>query len=184
MSNTLVVFYSYSGTCRRVAQLLASHHGWALGEIRDVRPRSGFMGDLRCLLDSLLRRWPAIRYEGPVPADFDAVVIVSPIWAAQMAGPMRTFLAENAGQLRRVAQITVMNATSAANAVSEATRLLQRAPVLTTELLTHAIEDGSATKDLLAFGDALASAASLRPSDREAASAPPQNEPNLPVASV
>lgn len=158
MNNTLVVFYSYSGTCRRAAQLLASHYGWPLAEIRDARPRAGFMGDLRCVLDSMLRRRPAIRYEGAAPADFDAVVIVSPIWAYQMAGPMRTFLAENAGRLRRLAQVTIMNAAGASNAVGEATRLLQRAPVLTAEFLTREIQDGSGTTRLLAFGEALASA--------------------------
>ncbi|SCK28113.1 Flavodoxin [Variovorax sp. HW608] len=163
MDKTLVVFYSYSGVCRRAAQLLASHHGWPLGEIRDSHPRAGFMGGLRCVLDSLLRRRPAIRYEGPEPSDFDAVVIVSPIWAYQMAGPMRTFLTQNATRLRRVAQITTMNAAGASNAVAEATRLLKGAPILTAEFLVREIEDGSGTKRLLTFGDALASASLAQP---------------------
>ncbi|MBB3176798.1 flavodoxin [Variovorax sp. Sphag1AA] len=158
MDKTLVVFYSYSGVCRRVAQLLASHHGWPIGEIRDSHPRAGFMGGLRCVLDSMLRLRPAIRYEGPEPADFDAVVIISPIWAYQMAGPMRTFLAHNAKRLPRVAQITTMNGAGASNAVAEAARLLKSAPILTAEFLVREIEDGSGTSRLLAFGDALKSA--------------------------
>ena len=168
MNSTLVVFYSYSGTCRRAAQLLASHHGWPLAEIRDARPRAGSMGDLRCVLDSLLQRRPAIRYEGAAPADFDVVVIVSPIWASRMAGPMRSFLAENAGRLRRLAQVTIMNSAGAPNAVEEATRLLQRAPVLTAEFLTREIQDGSGTTRLLAFGESLASASGVEGQARRA----------------
>ncbi|MBO9512695.1 MAG: flavodoxin [Variovorax sp.] len=168
MEKTLVVFYSYSGIGRRAAQLLASHHGWPLGEIHDVHRRAGFAGGLRCVLDSLLRRRPPIRYEGPEPGDFDAVVIVSPVWAYQMAGPMRTFLSENAGRLRRVAQITTMNGAGAANAVAEAARLLHAAPILTAEFLVREIEDGSGTSRLLAFGDALASASLAQPPERRA----------------
>ena len=164
MNKTLVVFYSYSGVCRRAAQLLASHHGWPLGEIRDARRRSGF----RCVLDSMFRRRPAIRYEGPQPSDFEAVVIVSPIWAYQMAGPMRTSLTQNAGRLQRVAQLTIMNAAGASNAVAEATRVLGGAPVLTAEFLTREIEDGSGTRRLLAFGDALAAASPAQPAPHRA----------------
>jgi hypothetical protein len=91
MNSTLVVFYSYSGTCRRAAQLLASHYGWPLAEIRDARPRAGSMGDLRCVLDSLLQRRPAIRYEGAAPADFDTVVIVSYMDASRVASEFLKF---------------------------------------------------------------------------------------------
>lgn len=155
MDSILVVFYSYTGVSRRAAGLLASHHGWPLGEIRDVHPRAGLAGGLRCVLDSLLGRRPAIRYEGPDPADFRTVVIVSPIWAQQMAGPMRSFLAENAPRLGRVAQVTMMNAGGASNAVAETASLLSRAPVLTAAFLAREFEDGTATARLLAFGDAL-----------------------------
>src|SRR5206468_2786462 len=79
MDAILVVCYSYTGTARRAAQLLCSHHGWPLGRISDARPRAGSSGYLRSVLDSLLRRRPPIRYEGPDPAQFRTVVLVSPV---------------------------------------------------------------------------------------------------------
>lgn len=168
MKSVLVVCYSYSGVSRRAAQLLASHLGWPLGEVLEQRSRAGFGGDLRCVLDSLLRRRPAIRYEGPEPADFDAVVVVSPIWAMQMAGPMRSFLAEYAGRMKCVAQVTTMSAAGAANAVAEATRLLHRAPVLSVGLMARELEVGAGTTRLLAFGEALAAASETQaPQPRE-----------------
>ena len=97
MDSILVVFYSYTGVSRRAAQLIAAHYDWPMGEIRDARLRAGFLGGLRCLLDSLFRRRPAIRYEGPDPAGFRTVILISPIWAYRMAGPMRSFLAERGG---------------------------------------------------------------------------------------
>ena len=71
--------YSYTGTCRRLAQLLCSQQDWPMTEITEVRPRSGVRGTGRCRLDSWLRRCPAIHYADPPPNDYDAVVLVAPI---------------------------------------------------------------------------------------------------------
>ncbi|MEO8656503.1 MAG: flavodoxin, partial [Ramlibacter sp.] len=105
MDTILVVCYSYTGTTRRLARLLCSHQGWPLGEIVEEHPRSGAFGTLRCVLDSLLRRHPAVRYEGPDPADFHTVVLVSPVWMYRLAGPMRSFVARHREALRHVAVI-------------------------------------------------------------------------------
>ncbi|MCI5068233.1 flavodoxin, partial [Acidovorax sp.] len=124
MDSILVVFYSYTGVSRRAAQLIAAHYDWPMGEIRDARLRAGFLGGLRCLLDSLFRRRPAIRYEGPDPAGFRTVILISPIWAYRMAGPMRSFLAERGARIRRFAQVTLMNAVGSSQAVVEAQQLI------------------------------------------------------------
>ena len=93
MSKILAVVYSCTGTSRRLAQLLVAQRQWPLDEVRDARPRNGLAGTSRCLPDSLFRRCPEIRYDGPNPAEFDAVVLISPIGAYRLAGPMRSFVA-------------------------------------------------------------------------------------------
>ena len=151
MDSIMVVCYSHTGTSRRAAQLLASHHGWPLGEIRDV----GRRGTLRCVVESLLRRRPAIRYEGPAPGDFRTVVLVAPIWVWQLAAPMRSFVAEHGAQLRRVAAVVTMGSEGASNAFAEIAHLLGHPPIASAAFLQREIEDGSATERLLAFGDQL-----------------------------
>lgn len=151
MDSILVVSYSYTGVSRRAAQLLAAHHGWPLGEIHDTQPRTSW----RCVLDSLLRRHPAIRYEGPDPGDFRTVVLVSPIWAYRLAGPMRSFVAERRQALRRVAVLSTMGSGGASNAVAEVARLLGHGLLQSAAFTQAQLEDGSATARLLAFGDAL-----------------------------
>jgi hypothetical protein len=69
--------------------------------------------------DSLFRRCPEIRYDGPLPRNFDAVVLVSPIWALRLAGPMRSFAARRRDHLPDVAVISVMGGRGAPNAVAE-----------------------------------------------------------------
>jgi flavodoxin len=177
MDRILIVFYSYSGVSRRAANFLASHRGWALGEITEERPRSGAWGGVRCVIDSLLHRRPRIRYEGPNPADYATVVIVSPLWMGQMAAPMRSFLSQNAIRVRRVAQIPTMNASGASNAEREAAHLLHRTPVYTASFYSHDIEDGSATSDMLRAADEIASGDAYLPQAR-------RTETRLPAATA
>ena len=152
MDSILVVCYSYTGISRRAAQLLCSRHGWPLGEITEVRPR----GSWRCVLDSLLRRRPEIRYRGPDPSDFRTVVLVGPVWMYRLAGPMRSFIVREREALRRVAVISTMNSGGASNAVAEVGRLLEHGLVVGAAAFTaREIEDGSGTARLLSFGDAL-----------------------------
>jgi hypothetical protein len=158
MSKVLVVVYSYTSTSRRVARLLSQHRGWPLGEITEVRPRSGVLGALRCLLDSLFRRCPDISYDGPLPSQFDAVVLVSPIWAQRLAGPMRSFVAQRRDDLPDVAVVSVMGDHGAPNAVAEIGRIIGRAPFLSTAFTTREVNDLSFAVRLQDLGAALGSA--------------------------
>lgn len=155
MSEVLVVTYSYTGTCRQLAQLLCSQQGWPMAEISESSPRSGLQGTARCLLDSWLRRRPPIHYDGPPPEQFDAVVLVSPIWAYRLAGPMRSFVAQMRARLPDVAVISVMGNSGAPNAVAEIGHLLDRSPILSTAFTTREVQDGSCAGWLQAFGTAI-----------------------------
>jgi hypothetical protein len=169
VSKVLVVVYSYTGTSRRVANLLCSQHDWCMAEITEVHPRSGAFGTLRCLLDSQFRRRPAIRYDGPAPADFDVAVLVSPIWALRLAGPMRTFVAMLRDRLPDIAVVSVMGGEGAPNAAAEIARICGRAPIMSTALTAREVDDGSCAARLQAFGTAVRSAKDskdvVRPAD-------------------
>lgn len=165
MDNILVVCYSFTGVSRRAAQLLCSHHGWPLAEITDV----GTRGNWRCVLDSLLRRRPEIRYQGPAPEGFGTVVLVAPIWMYRLAGPMRSFVAREKAALRRVAVVCTMGGGGASNGIGEVAQLLGHGAVVQAAAFTaREIEDGSGTARLLDFGDAL---------QRGATSSPPSGQP-------
>ena len=151
MHHVLVVYYTCTGTARRAAQTLAEPHGWQLGEVSDIQPRS----QRRCVIDALLRRRPSFRYSGPSLRDFSTVVIVGPIWAGRLAGPLRSFLAEHAAELENVGLITIMRSGGATKAFREAAELLGHAPIACAGFLPQQVDDGSATGRLRALADAL-----------------------------
>jgi hypothetical protein len=152
MSKVLLVVYSMTGTSRRLAEALAATQQWTLAEIRDAKPgRTPW----RCILDSLLGRRPAIRYDGPDPRGFDAVVLVSPIWTGRLAGPMRSFVTQHAAALPRTAVVSVMGGRGAPAAVAEVNRLLKRASLLDAAFTQREVEDGSFGGRAQALGKAL-----------------------------
>lgn len=155
MDSVLIVFYSYTGVSRRVAHLLGAQRGWPLGEIVEEQGRGGATGTVRCVLDSLLRRQPAVRYQGPEPSDFRTVVLVSPVWAYRLNGPMRSFIAGHSARLHRVAVLSTMGSRGAGNAVAEIEKLLGKPPILAAAFTQREVEDGSCAQRLDAFGEAL-----------------------------
>lgn len=155
MSRFLVVYYSYTGTSRQVVQALCELRSWPHVEVADAVPRSGWSGTMRCMLDSILRRCPDIVVKKINMRDYDAVVLVSPIWAYALAGPMRTFIAQYRATLPDVAVISVMGSRGASNAVAEIERTLGRAPMMSTALTAHEVETGVFAARLDAFSQAL-----------------------------
>ena len=168
MTKVLVVVYSYTGTGRRLAQVLCAQQGWPLSEVIELRSRKkGMRGTWRCVLDSMLGRRPRVFCDGAAPERYEAVVLIAPIWIGRMAGPMRSFVAMHKPALRNTALITVMGSRGAAVAAAEFTRLTGHDPMLQTAVTTREVDDGSFAARLQAFGTtfkaALEPSSPLRP---------------------
>jgi len=162
MSKVLVVVHSLTGTSRNLAKLLCMQQDWRMAEITEAHSRSGGYGNARCVLDSLFRLKPAVRYDGPPPSDFDVVVLVSPIWILRLSGPMRSFVARFRKQLPDVAVVSVMGGSGGPNAAAEIAQLTGRAPILSTTFTAREVEDGSCAARLQAFGTAVSNSKDSR----------------------
>jgi hypothetical protein len=152
MDKVLIVVYSHTGSSTRVARMLSTACGWPLAEVVDAKPRAGAWGNLRCVADSLLRRSPPFRYDGPDPAQFGAVVLVSPIWVGRLAGPMRSFVVRHRTVLKRVAMVQVMGESGAEGAVVEVEHLLGRPTVATMALKRQEVGGRSCVGRIKTFG--------------------------------
>jgi len=147
MASVLVVHHSRTGTCRTLARSLAEARHWLAGEVTYLEAREAYWP---CARDALLRRAPRIRYTGPDPAVVDVVVLVSPIWCWRLSPPMRSFVRSMRGKLTKVAVLSCMGGSGAANAVAEVERLIRR-PVVATLALRQA--DVAASRHAAALQD-------------------------------
>ena len=99
----LVVYYSLGGNSRRVAERAARELDADTAEVRAPRYEAGAFRILRAAFDSWRGRLPAIEVIGPRPDGYDFVFLMSPVWAGHAATPMRAYLAQNPGKLKRTA---------------------------------------------------------------------------------
>lgn len=167
MARVLVVHHSRTGTCRTLARALASARQWLAGEVTTLESPDGYWP---CARDALLRRAPRIRYTGPNPSTFDAVVLVSPIWCWRLSPPMRSFVRSMHGKLTKVAVVSCMGGSGASNAVAEVERLVGRPVIAKLALRQQDVQAGHHVAALQDFADMVdVSAAETR--QREEASA-------------
>ena len=87
--NNLVVFYSWTGKTKVVAEELARIMGAELKEIEEVKPRKGFMGSA---LAALLNLKSAIKPMNLRMQDYENVFIGTPIWASRITPAINAFL--------------------------------------------------------------------------------------------
>jgi multimeric flavodoxin WrbA len=58
--------------------------------IKELKKRTGFS----IFLDTFLNRTPRIEDQEEKIKDYDHVILVAPVWAAKIATPLKSFLAE------------------------------------------------------------------------------------------
>ncbi len=90
---TLVVYYSKSGNTRRVAEEIAKALGADTEELIEVgTKRSGFFGFLFAGRDGMRGRPSKIEPGKKRPADYDLVVVGSPVWGWNLVPAVRSYL--------------------------------------------------------------------------------------------
>lgn len=103
MPRDLVVYYSRTGTTRKVGQQIASALDADLEEILDPTRRSGPLGFIRSGFEARYRRLPPIAAAERDPMRYARVVIGTPIWAGSVASPVRAYLRRYHASIREVA---------------------------------------------------------------------------------
>ncbi len=100
---TLVVFYSRTGTTRKVASDIAKRLGCETEEIVDTKKRSGVLNYLSSGRDARNKKLTKLEDPKKDPSEFDLVVIGTPCWAGKMSVPVRTYISLKKDGFRKVA---------------------------------------------------------------------------------
>jgi menaquinone-dependent protoporphyrinogen IX oxidase len=153
---TLVVFFSRSGRTRKAAQALAGLLGADCEELveRGVE-RGGVTGYLRSGRDALQKRPAELEPLKHEAAAYDLVVLGSPVWAFTLCPAVRTYLAAQAGSIRKAAFLSTHGGGGPAKSYKEAETLLGRPLVATLALRDKAVDAGEADPELAAFAKTL-----------------------------
>ena len=77
---TLVVYYSRTGNTKFVAEEITAELGADIEEVVDLKKRDGKMGYLSASRDATGNRQTNIAETKRNPADYDLIVIGTPVW--------------------------------------------------------------------------------------------------------
>lgn len=93
----LILYYSYGGNTRRVAEMIQKETGGDIAEIKTVKPYTGSYNDVvaqgKREIDSGFM--PEIEALDINPDDYDTIVLGSPVWWYTFAPAMHSFIKEN-----------------------------------------------------------------------------------------
>ncbi|MFC4762900.1 flavodoxin family protein [Dyella koreensis] len=162
MPSILVVYYSRSGTTRRVAGQLAEKLGADLLAVQDTQPRRGLSGYLRSVLEVMSRSLPAIVPTCTPLSSYDLIVLGAPVWMGRLSSPMRRFLNDHAPQIRKAAFFTTMGGKDAQRAFADMQELLGQPPMATLAITHAKVIHGQCLAPIRDFADELGKAA-MRP---------------------
>lgn len=126
---TLIVFYSRTGCMRTAAQALAAQLGADTEELKETADRSGPMGYLLAGRDAMQKRPAVLLPTTRQSADYDLVIVGTPVWAFTMCPAIRTWLSREAAQVRRAAFFCTQGGRGAERAMRDMEQLVGRPPV-------------------------------------------------------
>ena len=92
---SLVVYYSRTGNTRYVAQTIAAQIGADAEEVIDLKKRSGIFGYLSGGKDARQGKETEISPLTKTLANYDLIVVGSPIWAGKPTPAIVTYLKKN-----------------------------------------------------------------------------------------
>ena len=107
MPYTLCVYYSRTGNTEKLMKEIAQELKCELIRLDDGVDRAGLTGWLRSGMQAMARRVPQVKpFETAFPLDvYDLVIIGSPVWAGRCSAPVRSFLGQYGGEIRRAAYV-------------------------------------------------------------------------------
>lgn len=155
---TLLVYYSRSGITRKVAQALAEALGADVEELIDTKNRKGPLGFVVAGKDAVFKRLVPIEPPKANPADYDLVVIGTPVWANTMASAVRMYLTEKGKAIPRAAVFSTTNTSGIEDSQRDMQAMLDCEVIATAGFRQREVKRNEHIATLDAFVDKLKNA--------------------------
>jgi len=149
----LVAWYSRTGVTRKVGQALASALGCDQEEILDRKDRSGPRGYMGAGKDATFKRLTEIEPVKKDPAQYDLVIIGTPVWAFTMSAATRTYLAVYRERIRSAAFFCTQGGSGGRRAFREMEAVCGKPPVAVLELRQDEVLNDRCAAALKKFAD-------------------------------
>lgn len=138
----LVLYYSRTGMTKKLADELAKKLNADIEEIIDYTDRSGALGYLAAGRDATLRRLTEIKPLEKNPADYDVVLLGTPIWSWNLSTPIRTVAEQYKGRFNKVALFCTMGGSGEVRAQNDLEKIIGKQAIANFSCLTKEVFAG------------------------------------------
>jgi len=152
---SLVVYYSRTGTTRKVVEALSQVLNCDVEEIVEAKSRMGVLGYLRSVVEARQERPAAIAAAKYDPSSYDLVVVGTPIWAWSVSSPVRAYLMTMKARLPDVAFFCTLGGAGSARAFSQMQGITGKTPRALCAVTAKEVSSGRYRERVSAFAKAL-----------------------------
>ena len=146
---TLVVYYSRTGTTKKVAQDISKILKCDKEEIQDIKSRKGVIGYLISGREAMTKKLAEIKETKKDPSKYDLVIIGTPVWAYNMSSPVRTYITKN--KFKKIAFFCTMGGSGDKPTFKKMEELCNKKPKATLTLKTKEVMDNKHIEKLKEF---------------------------------
>jgi len=147
----LIVYYSRTGTTKKVAEILSVKMQADLVEVIDMQDRSGLSGYVRSGYEAVMKKSVPIKPLGRDLSSYDLIIVGTPVWAGTMSTPIRTFLQENRDSIKRVAFFCTMGGSGDQTTFSQMNFLVKKGSDENLTLLTKEVINNNYEEKINSF---------------------------------
>lgn len=151
----LVVYYSRTGTTRKLAAAVAAALGCDSEAIVEPSSRSGMLGYLRSALEARRQVPSRIAAAAKDPSRYDLVVIGTPVWAWSLSSPVRAYLLANKAKLPAVAFFCTLGGAGSDKAFAQMQEVAGKPPVDCLAVTAAEVASGNYGPRVAMFAEAL-----------------------------
>jgi flavodoxin len=131
----LIVFYSRTGTTKRLAEAIAKELKADIEEIIDKTNRKGILNFLPSGRDAMKKKLTQIEKIKKDPSKYDIAIIGTPNWAGNMTPAIRTYIGQNKSKFKKVAFFCTQGGSAAQETFREM-EIISKKPVSVLQLRT------------------------------------------------
>ena len=146
MEKVLIIFYSRTGTTKKVAEVIREKLKCDIEEIISVEDRKGVRGYLLSGREASRKILTEIKPLQKNIPDYDLVILGTPIWAWKMSSPIRTVLENNKSKFKKLAAFCTMGGSGDIKTFAEieeicSAKLIASMSLITTDVLADKFKD-------------------------------------------
>ena len=138
---TLIIYYSRTKITEKIAKTIQKDLNCDIEEITAKKEYNGVIGYIKGGFDASANRVCEINKPTKNPADYDLIIIGTPVWASTMATPIYSYLKEYKNKIKNLASFCTCGGSGYTKTLNKISKITNKNPISTLYLTKEDIEN-------------------------------------------